>query len=307
MKFEPLINLIESKNLGEYKENVKIAEYTSIKVGGIVKLMYFPESINSLIEILNFLREKKYKFKILGRGSNIIFSDHFMEIVIIKIGDSFSDLNENLDGTITIGAGYSLQKLSKTMSKKGLSGLEFAGGIPGTVGGAVYMNAGAHTNSISEIVESIVFLNQDLELEKLKCENAKFEYRKSIFHQNKGIILEVILKFKEQDAAVTFKKMSGNLEYRKEMQPLNWPSFGSVFKNPQGYHAGKLIEEVGLKGYKIGGAEISTKHANFIVNKGSATAKDILELIELVKKVVYEKKKIKMITEVEVFLGENDG
>lgn len=308
MNFDQLVKMINEQELGEYRENVSIAPYTSIKVGGIARLIVFPETVDHLIKMIKISKSQEIPFKVLGRGSNIIFPDGILNIMIIIIREKFSDLNMGDNGKISVGAGYSLKRLAKQTAKRGFSGLEFAGGIPATVGGATYMNAGAHTNEFSEVVQSVVYLDEDLNLKVFDKKECQFEYRSSIFHSMPHvIILEINLQLNKADKAATFKKMSGNLEYRKEMQPLNWPTFGSVFRNPVGYHAGKLIEEAGLKDKQIGGAKFSTKHANFIVNEGEAKFEDICKLINLAIETIAREKGINLIPEVEIFSGENNG
>ncbi|MFV0288717.1 MAG: UDP-N-acetylmuramate dehydrogenase [Mycoplasmatales bacterium] len=302
MTLDRLHDYIKENELGEVKKDENAKKYCSMKVGGILKMVYFPNTINDLILVLEKCKKNQIKFKVIGRGSNILFEDKEYDMLFIKISNFLMDLEINQE-IIEVGAGYPFQKLAKVLSKQGYTGLEFAGGIPGTVGGAIYMNAGAHLQDISNIVQEVTYLDENFNVGiKTKAE-CKFAYRTSIFQKNKNIILSVKLKMKQEDTAKIYKKMSGNLEYRKEMQPLQWPSFGSVFKNPTGYHAGQLIEGIGLKGYQIGGAKISPKHANFIINNGEAKTEDVIKLIELVKKRVLKEYNIKLQTEVEIFKG----
>lgn len=290
----------ELSNYATVVANEPMRFHTSMRVGGHVKYFITPNSIDSLIEIIQILQKNHQKYLVLGRGSNIIFPDHDMDLAIISINHTIDHLE--IDGSnVRVGAGYSFQKLSKKLSKIGLSGLEFGGGIPGTVGGAVFMNAGAHSGEIKDIITQVKTINQQGIIKEYNKEECQFSYRHSIFQENKEIIIEVKLFLPQHDKAEIFKRMSGNLEYRKELQPLELPSCGSVFKNPNHMHAGALIDEAGLKGFRIGGAEVSKKHANFIVNVDDATAADVLAVRDHVIKVIKEKYNIDLVSEMRVF------
>lgn len=297
-----IISLIKDNHLGKMKLNESLVNHSYVKTGGKVSVLYFPKNEEALIKVIKECEKKNILFKVIGRGSNIIFPDKDLEIVIIKINGSFEGVDFIDDTTARIGSGASLQKISRMTSKMGLSGLEFAGGIPATVGGATYMNAGAHTQEIGDIVEEVLYLDQDYKIKTIKKADCAFSYRSSIFHDNNWIILSVLFKFRKSTKKDTFKRMSGNLAYRQEMQPLDKPSFGSVFRNPEKHHAGKLIEDLGLKGLIIGDAMISEKHANFIINLGDAKSEDLKKLIRYVQKEVMEKKDIYLTPEVEFFL-----
>lgn len=289
---------IVSNQLGDIYQDVDMREHSTMKVGGICKVMYIPETIDQLQKVVKFLHKKKIKHKFIGRGSNCIFMDDMNSTIIIKISNVLDCLEIN-DDFVYVGAGYSMMKFAKVMSKQGFSGLEFAGGIPGTIGGAIYMNAGAHLSEISNILLSVDVIDEVGNYKTLNTIECEFGYRDSIFHKKDWIICGAKFEIVPGDKASVFKKMSGNLEYRKEMQPLEFPSCGSSFRNPPNNHAGKLIEECGLKNHKIGGAKISDKHANFIVNEDGATAQDIYELVKHVQKVVFEKTNIKLHPEME--------
>ncbi len=300
-KIEQVNEIIKANELGKIKIDEDAKNHCYMKVGGKLATIYYPKDVTSLQKVLNLLKEKKLKFKVLGRGSNLIFEDEYFDMFFIKISNVLDELNIINGEFIEVGAGYSLQKLAKILSKKGYEGLEFAGGIPATVGGAVFMNAGAHLKEMKDIIWEVTYLDENYDIKKLIKEKCEFEYRKSIFHKKDYIILSVKLHMKKGDKAAIFKHMSGNLEYRKEMQPLDMPSFGSVFKNPKDHHVGKLIEDLGLKGYSIGDAIISTKHANFILNNGDAKTKDIVKLIDHIKKEVKNVYSIELHEEVEIF------
>lgn len=300
MAIDKVIKYLELNSDGILKEKEKLSDHCSIRVGGVAAAIFYPENVEDVISAIKKCKEQDVDFKIIGRGSNIIFPDGILECLLIKISNNGDELSFVGDELISVDAAYSLQKLSKVLSKKGYKGLEFAGGIPGTLGGAIYMNAGAHTGEIQDIIYEVTCLDENLNIIKLSKDDCDFKYRKSIFQKENYVILSAVLKMEKGDNAEIFKKMSGNLEYRKEMQPLNWPSFGSVFKNPENNHAGKVIDELGLKGYTIGGAQVSLKHANFIINNGGATSKDVKDLINYIKTKAYEEKGIELFTEVEI-------
>ncbi len=293
-----IIDKIRVDNLGEVLENESLINHTTMRVGGIAEVMYIPNSLEALQTVIEILKEEKKEYMTIGRGSNLIFIDDYIKTFIIKLSNVIQDVEIEIEEVI-VGAGLSLQKLAKKMSKLGYEGLEFAGGIPATVGGAIYMNAGAHTGEMANIISWVEYLDENNELKRITNEECNFSYRHSIFQEiPQAIIVRAGFKISLGDKAAVFKKMSGNLAYRKEMQPLELPSCGSAFRNPQGNHAGKLIEECGLKGYSIGGIKVSEKHANFVVNYNNGTAKEVVELIEHIQKVVYEKTQIKLHTEI---------
>lgn len=291
-----LIEYINENELGEYLENERLRYHTSVRLGGKARLIFMPKDIESLSAIIKYVRANNIKHFILGRGSNIVFPDGELDIVVIKICRVLDFIE--IDGCeIIVGAGYSLARLAKEVSKLGLAGMEFAGGIPGTVGGSVYMNAGAHTGDMDSIVEKVVVIDNDGYIVTLTNSECNFTYRHSIFQDTNYIIVSAVIKLVPGDSAAVYKKMAGNLAYRREMQPFELPSVGSTFRNPEGYHAGKLIEECGLKGFKIGGACVSEKHANFVVNMDEATSSDFIALVELIKKTVLDKKGVVLETE----------
>lgn len=274
------------------KDNVKLNEslkdHTTYKVGGTCKYFITPKDVKELIDLVKYLREKNIKYMILGNGSNTIFSSKEYDGVIINL----TNLNSmKIDGNrIEVEAGYQLIKLSMDALNNELSGLEFAAGIPGNVGGAVFMNAGAYKSDMSNLIKTVTFLDENLELQTLANEELEFSYRKSIFQKRNCIILSTVLELTPGNKDEIKELMDKRKERRIESQPLDYPSAGSVFRNPsEDIFAGKLIEDLGLKGYKIGGAMISEKHANFIINVGDATGEDIKSLIDFVKTKVKEK------------------
>lgn len=276
--------------------NAEIKKYTTYKLEGTVSEIYVPSDVLELKNLLAELKNKNIRYKILGNGSNLIVSSKY-DGVLIKL-KNFDTLN--IDGnTVKVGAGYMLPKLALKCAENGLSGLEFAYGIPATIGGAVYQNAGAYGFSIDKVIKDVTILDGNYEIITLSKAELKFGYRDSVFKHKNFICLEVTLELKKGNSEDILEKMKENLKHRKENQPLEYPSAGSVFRNPIGYSAGKLIEEAGCKGAQVGDAMVSYKHANFIVNIGKATAEDVLELIKLVQKKVKDKTGILLETEQE--------
>ncbi len=275
-------NFVEENSLGELLENESMVHHTYVRTGGRVKFLYIPNSVESVAKAYKYIVDNNIKYFIIGRGSNLLFSDHPEEMVVIKLS-RVVDHVEIVGTNVVVGSGVSLPTLARKVSKLGLSGLEFAGGIPAAIGGATFMNAGAHTGDLSMVITRVTTVTGSGNIKHYTNEECKFSYRHSVFQEVDEIIVEVEMELEQCEVANVFKRMSGNLEYRKEMQPLEKPSFGSTFRNPVGEHAGRLVELVGLKGYKIGGAQISDKHANFIVNFDLASTQDILDLIDLAK------------------------
>ncbi|MGG6432149.1 UDP-N-acetylmuramate dehydrogenase [Anoxybacillus sp. D401a] len=287
-------------NVGTVKENERMANHTTMKIGGPADLFVEPKNIDRLKKTMEIVKKYNVRWRAIGRGSNLLVLDEGIEGVVIKLGEGLDDLQ--IDGTeVTVGGGYSLIKLATVISKQGLSGLEFAGGIPGSVGGAVYMNAGAHGSDMSRIVKKAQILFEDGTIEWLTNEEMEFSYRTSVLQtKRKGICVAATLEMKKGNRDEIVAAMQKNKDYRRETQPWNYPCAGSIFRNPLPQYAGQLIEKAGLKGYTIGGAKISEQHANFIVNAGGATAKDVLELIDYVKKTIYDLYGVSLQTEVEI-------
>ena len=289
-----IYELIGEANIGRCEKDVLLSKYTTYKVGGKAKLMVFPKSVECLIKLMKILKTSDVKYKVLGLGSNVLFSDAIYDGVIIKLSEL-----DNLDflcrNKIKVGAGYSLMKLSLLAARKGLAGLEFAAGIPGTVGGAIYMNAGAYKSDMGYVVDSVKVLTPQLKIITLENKELNFHYRTSFFQSHPDYIcLEAILKLKKGDKNALEDVIKERRERRVESQPLEYPSAGSVFRNPEGMFAGKLIEDLGLKGKTIGGAKVSEKHANFIINFKNATSNDIKSLIDLVHQKVLDEYNVDM-------------
>lgn len=297
LKLEEIINLLE--NDGDIKENVSLKTLTTLKVGGISKYVFYPKDVTSLKKALTLFKKNNINYKIFGNGSNIIPSDKIYDGVIIKLS-SLNNLKIE-DEVIEVEAGYSLMKLAKEVIKLGLSGLEWANGIPGTIGGAVYMNAGAYKQDMSFVLEKITVLDENMNIVTLNKDELDFSYRHSRLMEENLICLSATLRLEKKDISLIEEVVNKRKEKRMETQPLEYPSAGSVFRNPFNDFAGRLVEECNLKGKQIGGAMISLKHANFIINKDNATGKDVLDLINLAKKEVKEKFNIELKQEQELF------
>lgn len=289
-----LFELIEQLNVGRCEKDVPLSKHTTYKVGGKAKVMVYPKNVDNLIKLMKILKSQNIKHKVLGLGSNVLFSDEVYDGVIIRLSelDHLEFFGRN---KVRVGAGYSLMKLSLLTAKKGLAGLEFASGIPGTVGGAVFMNAGAYKSDMGYVVTEVKVLTPDLKIITLENKELNFHYRTSFLQTHPGYIcLEAVLKLTKGDKNALDEVIKERRQRRMESQPLEYPSAGSVFRNPEGMFAGKLIEDLGLKGKTIGGAMVSEKHANFIINYKKAKGKDIKKLIELVHQKVLEEYDVDM-------------
>lgn len=290
----------EVKNLkiGKVLENVILEKYTSYHLKEKTRMLVFPSNVDDLIKLLKFLKEKKYKYKIIGGGSNLIFEKDY-DGVLINLSNL--DKLEINDTHIEVEAGYNLIKLANKVSKMGLTGMEFATGIPGTVGGATFNNSGAYKSDMGYIVKKVLTLDSNLELKVFENKEIEYHYRTSFFKKHpEYIILKVEIDLKKGVKDDIMDIIKDRKKRRIESQPLEYPSAGSVFRNPTNMYAGRLIEDVGLKGKNIGGAYISEKHANFIVNKNNATGKDIVHVINKIKDKVYEKYNVELILEQEI-------
>ena len=275
-------------NVGQVIENVDLSKYTTYKLKAIGRVLVIPTDVECLKKLISYIKDNNLKYKILGNGSNLIFVNDVYDGILIKL-DNFSSLDID-DCIVTVGAGYNLMKLALKCSMMGLSGFEFATGIPGSVGGSVYMNAGAYNSDISSVLDSALVLTPDLDIVKYTNSDFKFSYRTSILQSNPDFVcLAAQFKLSHGNKDEIMDLVNNRRERRFSSQPLEYPSAGSVFRNPQGDYAGRLIEEIGYKGKSIGGAQVSVKHANFIVNTGGATGNDICSLIKDIKENVKSK------------------
>ena len=300
-KYKGLEDILDKDSI-KYNEPMK--KHTTMKVGGPCDCMVEPSSIEEIQKVLEYVKENNIKYYIIGNGSNLLVKDEGVHALIIKIANKFSGFEVNGE-YIKAYSGCSVPKLSQIAKENSLSGLEFACGIPGSVGGGIRMNAGAYGSEMVNVVEKVGFLDENGNLKEIDGKDAHFTYRHSMFVDNpQYVVVYAIYKLQKGNKDEISKIMEENMNSRKQKQPIEYPNFGSVFKRPEGYFVGKLVDDCGLKGYKIGGAQVSTKHSGFMINIGDATCKDVLDLIEYVKEKVYEKFNVKLQEEV-VILGGN--
>lgn len=283
--------------------NEPMSKHTTFKIGGPADIFVKTKNVNELKNVIELARENNIQITLIGNGSNLLVKDGGIRGIVIK--PDFKEIKFLDNNKVEVGAGVLVSKIANEAYKKSLSGLEFASGIPGTVGGAIRMNAGAYGGEIKDIVISSKYLDEKLNVSEIENIEHNFKYRDSRFCDNKNdIIISTILKLREDKLENIKAKMEENSKSRKEKQPINFPSAGSTFKRGKEYITAQLIDKSGLKGYNVGDACVSEKHAGFIINKGNATAKDVLELINIVKQKVYEKFNVNIELEIEV-LGED--
>ncbi|AFS79033.1 UDP-N-acetylenolpyruvoylglucosamine reductase MurB [Gottschalkia acidurici 9a] len=278
-------------------------KHTSFKIGGPVDFLITPGNMDEVYKSVKLCRDNNIDYMIIGNGSNLLVKDGGIRGVVIKIADKLNNIVIDEDRMI-VEAGALLSTISKTALKNSLAGLEFASGIPGTIGGAMTMNAGAYGGEMKDITEKVKCIDRHGDIIELNNEEMNFGYRKSRVEEENLIVLEVEIKLRKSNYEDVKMHMDELNKKRTTKQPLNLPSGGSTFKRPTGYFAAKLIEDCGLKGVTHGGAQVSDKHAGFIVNIDKATSKDVLNLIETVKKVVRDKFKVDLETEVKI-VGED--
>ena len=272
----------------ELKREESLAQHTSFHIGGPAEVMAFPRTQEALADLLRAARELEIRPWLLGAGTNVLAPDEGLRGLVIVTRDCLNLLEVRDGGRIAAMAGVSMAKLAVAAMHAGLTGLEFAHGIPGTVGGGVYMNAGAYGGEIRQVAEEKKFMTPDGEMETVSGEAQGFAYRKSAFQNREGVLLQTVFALAPGDEQSIRTRMQELAEKRRASQPLELPSAGSAFKRPVGGYAAALIEQAGLKGFQTGGAAVSEKHAGFIVNLGGATAADVLKLIEIIQKRVLE-------------------
>lgn len=284
---ENLLSFLKEKNI-EYICNEPMKNHTTFKVGGNAEFFVKVKSVDELSALIKFITQNNIPYFIIGKGSNLLVSDEGIKGVVIILDGDFEKVEVN-EETITAGAGASLTKMCRTALDNSLSGLEFAYGIPGSVGGAVFMNAGAYGGEMKDCIVSVDYITPKGEIGTYSLDDLQLGYRTSIFKSNKNIVVGCTVSLNKADKEEIKEKMTDLLGRRKSKQPIEYPSAGSTFKRPVGNFAGTLIESCGLKGYTVGGAQVSEKHAGFVINIGNATSKDINTLIEDVQKIVKEK------------------
>lgn len=291
----------EAKKLGsDVEPNAPMSKYTSFKAGGKADLLITPDSISSLREIICFCKENGISYFILGNGSNVLVRDSGFDGAVIRLGANISKIVLKDENTIIAEAGASLKSICMFALEHSLTGLEFAYGIPGTLGGAVYMNAGAYGGEMKDALHSVSHIDSEGNFGTLTKDELDLSYRHSVYSENGFTVTSAEIVLQKGNYDEIKAKMNELMSKRKEKQPIEFPSAGSTFKRPDGYFAGTLIEECGLKGKAVGGAEVSTKHAGFIINKNKATATDILDLIKFVQDTVFEKHGVNLEPEVKI-------
>ncbi len=301
---EQIKNLKISKDKIFYHEPMK--KHTTFKIGGPAECLIKIDKIEELKEILEFANQKNIAITVVGNGSNLLVLDQGIKGITLMIKLGKIDIQEKEEAIqITVGAGEKLGKLAQICLQKEIAGLEELSGIPGTIGGAVRMNAGAHGKEMKDIVKTVKCLDYQGKEKEFANEELEFDYRSSVFKREKYIITEITLELHKGKKEEIKAKMDEYAAYRREKQPIEYPSAGSTFKRGNDFITAKLIDEAGLKGYTIGDAKVSTKHSGFVINKGEATAKEVLALVEYIKKKVYEKFDKEIELEIEV-VGEND-
>ena len=303
-----LKELIEKSNLQIDKDKILYNEpmnkHTTFKIGGPAECFIKIDNIEDLKEIIIFSKENKIPLTVIGNGSNLLVLDNGIKGIIICIKIEGIELKEENDLYILkVASGEKIGKVARMMCSKEITGMEELLGIPGTIGGAVKMNAGAHGREMKDIVSKVTCIDYDGNIKEFTNEEMKFEYRRSLLKEEKYIVLEVELKLQKGKKEEIQEKVEKYSKYRKEKQPMEYPSAGSTFKRGDDFITAKLIDDAGLKGYSIGGAEVSTKHSGFIINKGNATAKDVLDLVKYIKDEVYNKFNKNIELEIEVIGG----
>lgn len=283
-----------------YRENELMSGHTTFKIGGPAKYFFTPHTSEEIVNIINLCRSYNIKYMIMGNGSNMLFNDDGFDGAIIQIYNNYNIIDVCQDG-LYANAGALLSKLAAVARDNSMTGMEFAAGIPGTLGGAVVMNAGAYGGEMKDIIEYVDVLELDGTVKRYNCQGMEFGYRKSIISEDK-IVLGAKLKLSMGDKDKIQVRMEELKEARMSKQPLDLPSAGSTFKRPEGYFAAKLIDDSGLRGLKCGGAMVSEKHCGFVVNYDNATCKDVLGLIKQVQDVVEEKYGVRLEPEVKIIL-----
>ena len=275
-----------------------MSRHTTFRVGGEAAYYLIPESGEEIKEAVAFAKNKNLPYFIIGNGSNLLVSDQGYDGVVIEIGSGLSNMEIREDGSVYAEAGIRLGQMASALQQAGRTGFEFASGIPGTLGGAVTMNAGAYGGEIKDVIKKATVLREDGTIVELDRDELELGYRTSIIQRENMIVVAAELAFEKGDPDEILAQMRDLLARRSDKQPLNYPSAGSTFKRPEGYFAGKLIQDAGLRGYRVGDAQVSEKHCGFVVNRGEATAADIWQLIQDVQKKVWEEFQVKLEPEV---------
>lgn len=292
-----ILEIIKSKERVLKKE--ALARHTSFKIGGPAEIFVIIESVDELKSIIRLLEAERIRYMLIGNGSDLLFDDEGYDGVILKLSGDFEKCSRSGDKIIA-GAGRLLSGISNFALKEGLSGMENISGIPGTIGGAVFMNAGSYGTEMKDIVDQVYVVDRSGKEVVLDADQMEFSYRNSIISHGEYIVTKVVLKLEKKEKKIIEEKMAEVRYKRNEKQPLNYPSAGSTFKRPQKGYAAALIDQAGLKGLKKGGAEVSEKHAGFVINKGMATSKDVISLMKEIRSRVYANSGILLEPEVKI-------
>ncbi len=283
-----------------YAENEPMALHTTFKIGGAARLAVFPKNENEISDVIKKCKEENVRYMVVGNGSNLLVADEGIDAVVIILGKDFAEVKLLDDETVFAEAGAPLMKVCRVALENGLSGLEFAYGIPGSCGGGAFMNAGAYGGELKDVMFRCDHIDKDGNKGFLEGEALNLSYRHSAYYDNGCVVVGVYFKLKKADKKEIKAKMNDFMGRRRDKQPLEYPSAGSTFKRPEGNFAGALIEQCGLMGTSVGGAEVSTKHAGFVINKGGATCKDVLDLCKKVADTVKAEKGVDLEMEVRV-------
>lgn len=270
----------------DLRENEPMSRHTTFRIGGKVSIFCRPGTVEETAALCAFLREWGVRPFVMGRGSNLLFSDEDLSGVVLQFAENFSAVEQRGENRLYAQSGATLAKLSRCAQQAGLSGMEFAGGIPGAVGGGVTMNAGAYGGEMKDIVTRVEYLDENLQRRSIPGTDCVFEYRGSIFSAPGSVILGVELTLLPDTTESVKERMEELKEKRLSSQPLDYPSAGSTFKRPKGEFAARMIDEAGLKGFAVGGAQVSEKHAGFVINRGNATCADVMALMEVIQETV---------------------
>lgn len=292
-----------SQNIFQKVNHIKdeaLSKHTTFRIGGPAKYIFMPKNIEEIKQVIEYCKNNKEKYIVLGNGSNVLVSDEGFDGIVIQIYNSFNNI-EVTETKIYAQAGALLSKIAAAARDNSLSGMEFAAGIPGTLGGAIVMNAGAYGGEMKDIVSFVDVLEPDGEVKRYSCEEMEFAYRHSIVDKDR-IVLGAELALEMGDKVAIVDRMNELKEARTSKQPLEYPSAGSTFKRPEGYFAGKLIDDCGLRGYRVGGAMVSEKHCGFVINYDNATFKDVVELMKNVSDMVNDKFGVRLEPEVKIIL-----
>lgn len=291
------------------RDNEPLSAHTTFRIGGPARYYLVPETADEIREGMAFAKEKNLPYLVIGRGSNLLFPDEGYAGVIIEVGKGMEQIELEVgteSGTIRAQAGVSLGALAAAAARESLSGLEFASGIPGTLGGAVTMNAGAYGGEIKDCIVSATVLDEQGKECVLNREQLQLGYRTSVIQKKEYIVLSAVFELQKGDREAIQEHMRELNAKRRDKQPLEYASAGSTFKRPEGYFAGKLIQDAGLRGYRVGDAEVSEKHCGFVINRGNATASEVRRLISEVQKKVYERFGVSLEPEVKIIQAEKE-